>query len=375
MIPLSLWKKKNNKLKKAVFIMETIKITHPAILKEKPDPDKLGFGKYFTDHMFVMDYSTDKGWYDPRIVPYGPFMLDPASMVLHYAQEVFEGLKAYRRADGGIQLFRVKENIARMNRSCERLSIPQIDEELFFEALKTLVEADQDWVPSAPDTSLYLRPFVFATEPHVGVHASHSYIFAIIASPVGAYYAEGINPVRIYIESRDVRAVKGGTGYAKTGGNYAATLRAGEEAEKAGFSQVLWLDGIHRKYIEEVGSMNVLFKIDGKVITPPLGGSILPGVTRSSCLEILKSWGVPCSEELITVDDLISAAESGKLEEAWGSGTAAVISPIGEIYYDNKHHIINGGKIGELTGKLYDYLTGIQWGRIEDPFGWITRII
>jgi len=343
--------------------------------KAKPDQKNLGFGRYFTDHMFIMNYDEGQGWHDPRIVPYGPFEIEPSAMVLHYAQEVFEGLKAYRKADGGIQLFRPIENIRRMNNSCERLCIPQIDEEIFMEALLELVKLEQDWVPSEPDTSLYIRPFVFATEPHVGVHASKSYIFAIITCPVGAYYPEGLNPVSIFVEGRDVRAVKGGMGFAKTGGNYAATLRAGEMAGKEGFSQVLWLDGIHRKYIEEVGSMNVLFKIGGEVVTPPLHGSILAGITRSSCLQILKHWGVPVSERLITVDELFEAAENGKLEEAFGSGTAAVISPIGKMVYGDKTEILSGGKIGPLAAKLYDYLTGIQWGRIEDPFGWTVGVV
>ncbi len=343
--------------------------------KAKPDQKKLGFGRYFTDHMFVMNYDEGQGWHDPRIIPYGPFELEPSAMVFHYAQEVFEGLKAYRRADGGIQLFRPIENIRRMNRSCERLSIPVIDEDIFMEALLELVRIEQDWIPSEPDTSLYIRPFVIATEPHVGVHASKSYIFSIITCPVGAYYPEGLNPVKIYVESRDVRAVRGGTGAAKTGGNYAASLRAGETAEKAGFSQVLWLDGIERKYIEEVGSMNVLFKIDGEIVTPPLGGSILPGITRDSCLHILRHWGLPVSERPLAVDELFEAAENGKLEEAFGSGTAAVISPIGTIVYGDKTEIIGGGKIGPLSAKLYDYLTGIQWGRIEDPFNWTVRVV
>lgn len=343
--------------------------------KAKPDQKNLGFGRHFTDHMFLMNYDEGKGWHDPRIVPYGPFELEPSAMVLHYAQEVFEGMKAYRRADGGVQLFRPTENIRRMNVSCERLCIPQIDEEIFIEALHELIGLDQDWVPSEPDTSLYIRPFVFATEPHVGVHASSSYIFCIITCPVGAYYPEGLNPVKIFVESRDVRAVRGGMGFAKTGGNYAATLRAGDAAIAQGFSQVLWLDGIHRKYIEEVGSMNVMFKIDGEVVTPPLGGSILPGITRSSCLHILKHWGVAVSERPVTVDELFEAAEAGRLEEAFGSGTAAVISPIGNIVYGDKSEVLSGGKIGPLAAKLYDYLTGIQWGRVEDPFGWTVRVV
>lgn len=355
-------------------IMETILIERTLNPKAKPDPKKLGFGNYFSDHMFVMDYDAGTGWHDPRIVPYGPFEIEPAAMVLHYAQEIFEGLKAYRRQDGRVQLFRPWDNIRRMNNSSERISIPQLDEELVLDAMKKLVAIDIDWVPREPETSLYIRPFIFANEPHVGVHASRKYIFSIITSPVGAYYPEGMNPVRIYVESRDVRTVKGGTGYAKTGGNYAATLRAGEEAGKQGFSQVLWLDGIHRKYIEEVGSMNVWFKINGEIVTPPLGGTILPGITRASCIDILKYWGMNVSERLLSIDELIDAAEKGLLEEAWGSGTAAVISPIGEIVYQDKKFTVNEGKIGSLTKKLYDFLTAIQWGKTEDPFGWTVII-
>jgi branched-chain amino acid aminotransferase len=324
--------------------------------------------------MFLMDYDEGRGWHDPRIVPYAPFVLEPSAMVFHYAQEIFEGLKAYRRADGGIQLFRPWANIKRMNESCQRMCIPTLDEALYLEALKELVLLDADWVPSVPETSLYIRPFIIATEPHVGVHASSSYIFCIFTCPVGAYYAEGINPIKIFVETTDVRAVVGGTGHAKTGGNYAATLRAGQLAGRQGFSQVLWLDGVHRKYIEEVGSMNVFFKINGEVVTPPLAGSILPGITRDSCIKILENWNIPLTERRITYDELFNAAADGKLEEAWGSGTAAVISPIGEIVSSEKHETINGGKIGSLTQRLYDYLTGIQWGKVQDPFGWIYKI-
>ncbi|MCR4770719.1 MAG: branched-chain amino acid aminotransferase [Oscillospiraceae bacterium] len=354
--------------------MSNITIHKTTAPKAKPDQSKLGFGKIFSDHMFLMDYTAGKGWHDARIVPYGPISLDPSAMVFHYAQEIFEGLKAYRRADGGIQLFRPWANIQRMKNSCERLCIPVLDDDLYLEALTELVKLDADWIPTEPDTSLYIRPFIIATEPHVGVHASSSYIFCIITSPVGAYYAEGLNPVKIYVESRDVRAVKGGMGYAKTGGNYAASLRAGEIAGQKGYSQVLWLDGAERKYIEEVGSMNVFFKIDGEVVTPPLAGSILPGVTRDSCIKILESWGYTVSQRPLSAEELFNAAAAGKLEEAWGSGTAAVISPIGQIAWGDKQETVCGGKIGEVTQKLYDYLTGIQWGRIEDPFGWIYKI-
>ena len=352
-----------------------IKITKTTEPKNKPDAKSLGFGKIFTDHMFLLNYEVGKGWHDARVVPYAPLQLDPSAMVFHYAQEVFEGMKAYRTPDGGVQLFRPYDNARRMNDSCERLCIPQIDEELFVEAVKTLVSVDAEWVPSEPETSLYIRPFVIATDAHLGVHASHTYIFCIICSPVGAYYAEGINPVKIYVESDDVRAVKGGTGYTKCGGNYAASIRAGERAEQNGYAQVLWLDGVERKYIEEVGSMNVLFKIDGKVVTPQLTGSVLPGITRRSCLQLLRDWGYEVEERLISAEELFAAGESGKLEEAWGSGTAAVISPVGEMGWEDKHVVINGGEIGELTHRLYETLTGIQWGKIKDPYGWTVKVL
>lgn len=352
-----------------------IKITKTTTPKQKPqDESKLGFGRVMTDHMFLMNYNAGQGWHDARIVPYGPLELDPSSMVLHYAQEVFEGLKAYRWADGSIHLFRPEENARRMQRSNERMCIPAIAEEDFVQAVKTLVKLDQDWVPHQEGTSLYIRPFVFATDAHLGVHASQSYLFCIILSPSGSYYPNGIDPVDIYVESHDVRAVRGGTGYTKCGGNYAASVRAGAEAEKAGYAQVLWLDGVERKYIEEVGAMNVMFKVDGKVITPALTGSILPGITRMSCLELLRSWNIPVEERLITAQELFDAADSGKLEEAWGTGTAAVISPIGKMRWEARNAVVNDGKIGEISQKLYDTLTGIQWGKVPDSFGWVTGI-
>lgn len=355
-------------------MMEKIKIQRATASKPKPDPSTLVFGKSFTDHMFLMNYDTGKGWHDPRIVPYGPLDLEPSAMVFHYAQEVFEGLKAYRSPDGSVQLFRPTENVKRINSSCERMCIPPVPEEEALEGIKALVSTERDWVPSAPATSLYIRPFIIATDASVGVHASHSYLFCIIACPVGSYYPEGINPVKIYVEDSDVRAVKGGTGYTKCGGNYAASIRAGERAEKAGFSQVLWLDGVERKYIEEVGSMNVLFKLDGKIITPALTGSVLPGITRKSCLELIKSWGVEVEERLITAEELFDAAQNGKLEEAFGSGTAAVVSPIGEMVWGDRKAVVNGGNIGPLTQKLYDTLTGIQWGTLPDPYGWTVKL-
>ena len=347
-----------------------ISITKTTCPKEKPDSSTLGFGKIFTDHMFMMDYNSEKGWYNARIIPFAPIPLHPASTVLHYGSEIFEGLKAYRRADGTVQLFRPVENIRRLNNSAERLCLPQIPEEDALEALTTFVQCEQDWTPSAPGTSLYLRPFLYGNDETLGVHAVHNATFVIIASPVGSYYKEGINPVKIMIEDQDVRAVRGGTGYAKCGGNYAASNRAGKRAEEQGYSQVLWLDGVERKYIEEVGAMNVMFKIAGEIVTPMLTGSILPGITRKSCIEVLKNEGYTVHERLLSIDELKEAMENGTLEEAWGCGTAAVVSPIGELFYQGVHYPVNNGKIGEVTQHLYDTLTGIQWGRIEDTFGW-----
>ena len=354
--------------------MADIKITLAETRKPLPDPDTLVFGKTFTDHMFLMNYDAGQGWHDPRIVPYGPLSLEPSCMVFHYAQELFEGMKAYRTPEGKVQLFRPMENALRFNSSCERMCVPAIDPDFFVDAVKALVKVDQAWVPNKKGASLYIRPFVFATDPSLGVHASHSYLFVIILCPVGSYYAEGINPVKIYVEDADVRAVRGGTGYTKCGGNYAASLRAGERAEEKGYSQVLWLDGVERKYIEEVGAMNVLFKIDGKVVTPALTGSVLPGITRKSCLELLRDWGVSVEERLISAQELFDAAESGKLEEAWGSGTAAVVSPIGELAMGDKVVTVNGGQIGHLTQRLYDTLTGIQWGTEPDAYGWTVPV-
>ena len=351
-----------------------IKITKTQTPGVMPAEDTLGFGKVFTDHMFVMDYTSDKGWHDARIVPFGRISLHPASTVLHYGAEIFEGLKAYRRADGGVQLFRPMENIRRMNNSAERMCLPLLDEQDALQALTEFVKLEEKWVPKSFGTSLYLRPFMFGDDEALGVHAVHRATFMIIASPSGSYYKEGINPVKIMIENEDVRTVRGGTGYAKCGGNYAASTRAGERAAQKGFSQVLWLDGVERKYIEEVGAMNVMFKIDGEIVTPMLTGSILPGITRKSCIEVLKKQGYKVSERLLSVDELISALENGKLEEAWGCGTAAVVSPIGTLAYQNKEYLVGGGKIGEVTQKLYDTLTGIQWGKIKDEFGWVYTL-
>ena len=351
-----------------------IKITKTSCPKVKPEASTLGFGKHFTDHMFIMDYSREEGWHDARIVPFENISLHPASTVLHYGSEIFEGLKAYRRADGKVQMFRPIENIRRMNTSAERLCLPTIPEDLAMEVLTTFVKMEQDWTPSDPGTSLYLRPFMFGNDETLGVHAVHNATYMIIASPVGSYYKEGINPVKIMIEDEDVRAVRGGTGYAKCGGNYAASNRAGERAEQKGYSQVLWLDGVERKYIEEVGAMNVMFMIGDEIVTPMLSGSILPGITRKSCLEVLRNKGYKVSERLLSIDELSKAMDEGTLKEAWGCGTAAVISPIGELCYKDKKYAVNNGEIGEVTQFLYDTLTGIQWGKIEDTFGWTYKL-
>ncbi len=352
-----------------------IKITkNPNPAATKPESSTLGFGKIFTEHMFMMDYNTEKGWYDARIVPFGNLAIHPASTVLHYGAEIFEGLKAYRTSNGSVQLFRPLENIKRMNRSAERMCLPTIPEDVAMEALTALVNLEKDWVPHDKGTSLYIRPFMFGNDESLGVHGVHNATYVIILSPVGSYYKEGINPVKIMIEADDVRAVRGGTGEAKCGGNYAASTRAGEKAAAKGYSQVLWLDGVERKYIEEVGAMNVMFKINGEIVTPMLAGSILPGITRKSCIELLKSEGYKVSERLITIDELEEAMENGTLEEAWGCGTAAVVSPIGELSYKGKTHIVGGGKIGEVTQHLYDTLTGIQWGEKPDTFGWVYKL-
>ena len=351
-----------------------IKITKTTNAGVMPPEEKLGFGKTFTDHMLIVDWNEEIGWHDARIEPFGRISLHPASTVLHYGAEIFEGLKAYRRADGGVQLFRPMENIKRMNRSAERMSLPLMDEKEMLKLLTTFVKTEERWVPKSFGTSLYLRPFLFGNDETLGVHSVKNATFMLIASPSGSYYAEGINPVSIMIENEDVRTVRGGTGFAKCGGNYAASTRAGERAAKKGYSQVLWLDGVERKYIEEVGAMNVMFKINGEIITPMLTGSILPGITRMSCIEVLTSLGYKVNERLLSVDELMAAAANGGLEEAWGCGTAAVVSPIGKLAFGDKVYTVNGGKIGAVTQTLYDTLTGIQWGKTEDPFNWVYKL-
>ncbi len=348
-----------------------VKTTAP---KTKPDQSNLGFGRFFTDHMFIMDYTEGKGWHDARIVPYGPLETDPACAVFHYGQAVFEGMKAYRGQGGKIILFRPEQNMARLNRSNARMSIPQFDEEFVLDALKKLVSLDQDWIPEAPGTALYLRPFIIGTDNVLGVRASSTYKFMIILSPVGAYYAEGLNPVSIWVEPHYVRAVRGGTGFAKAAGNYAGSLLAQKNAQAKGYAQVLWLDGLERKYVEEVGAMNVFFNIDGELVTPDLGDSVLPGITRDSVLQLLKSWNIPTAERRLSVEEIFQAHADGRLIEAFGCGTAAVISPIGKLGWGEQTIEINQGKIGEISQRLYDTITGIQTGRLEDPFGWAVEI-
>ena len=343
--------------------------------KAKPDQNALGFGRYFTDHMFIMDYTEGKGWHDARIVPYGPLSMDPACMVFHYAQEMFEGLKAYRTADGTVQLFRPDKNIERMNNTNERLCIPKLDPSDVLDAIKALVATEEEWVPSLDGTSLYIRPFIIATDIQLGVHPSHTYKFMIILSPVGSYYPEGIKPVKIFVENEYVRAVKGGTGFAKVGGNYACSLIGQKKAEQMGYSQVLWLDGIEHKYIDEVGAMNVFFVINGKIITPSLAeGSILPGVTRASCIELLRDMGYVVEERRLSIEEVENAYRNGTLNEAFGTGTAAVVSPMGLLDNGKEKMIINNQEIGPVAQKLYDTLTGIQWGKVEDKYGWTVKV-
>lgn len=338
-----------------------------------PAEDKLGFGKIFTDHMFVMDYVTGKGWHNARIVPYGQFDISPAAMVLHYGQAIFEGMKAFRTEDNRVVLYRPLDHLKRFNNSADILSIPQMDVDLLHTGLKKLIEIDKEWVPKSLGTSLYIRPFVISVDPFVGVKVADHYTAYIILSPVGAYYASGFKPVKIKVEEHFVRAVKGGLGEAKTPANYAASLKAAEVAKEEGYTQVLWLDALEQKYIEEVGTMNIFFKIDDEIITPELNGSILNGITRRSVLEVAKSWGMKATERRISIEEVYEAHEQGRLQEVFGSGTAAVISPVGELSWKGKKIIINNNQIGETSQKLFDYITGLQQGRVADKFGWVEE--
>ena len=353
---------------------EPIRISRAATKKPKPKDSELTFGTVFTDHMFVLDFQEEKGWYDPRVEPYGPFPLDPAAAVLHYAQAVFDGLKAFRGRDGQVRLFRPQKHVERLIQSSQRLCIPPLDPDLALKSLVTLVGIEKDWVPSTVGTSLYVRPTIIASEPFLGVRPAKSYIYYVILSPVGAYYPEGINPVKILVVDKYVRAVEGGVGSAKTGVNYAASLYAAEEAKHAGFTQVLWLDGRERTYIDEVGTMNIMIKIGDEIVTPPLSGTILAGVTRDSALTLMRDWGLRVSERPVTIDEVAAAARKGTLEEVWGTGTAAVISPVGELAYKGERLVINGGRIGTLTQKLYDAIVGIQYGTAPDPRGWTVPV-
>ncbi len=355
--------------------MQEISVTLTTSPKAKPaDESKLGFGQIFTDHMFLMDYELGRGWHSPRIVPYGNFSMDPATTVYHYGQAIFEGSKCYRRADGGLQLFRPKDNMARMSRSAKRMCMPELDEETAFEGLKKLLEIDQDWVPHKEGTSLYIRPTMIATDVMLGVHAAHHYLFYIILSPVGSYYKDGLKPVGIYVEDEYVRAVRGGTGFTKCAGNYAASILAGAIAEQKGYSQVLWLDGVEQKYVEEVGAMNMMFAYGNRIVTPRLNGSILPGITRDSVLTLARQLGYETSEERLAIADIFADAKSGAMTEAFGTGTAAVISPVGELCWRDEKLVIGGGQIGPVARKLYDTLTGIQYGRLPDENHWIVKL-
>ena len=355
-------------------ILKNLTITKTSSPKAKPDPATLGFGEVFTDHMFIMDYTEGTGWHDPRIVPYGPLSLDPAAAVLHYAQEMFEGLKAYTAEDGGVNLFRPDMNAKRTNVTNERICLPLVDEGVFVDAIKTLIEIDKDWVPDYPGTSLYIRPYEFATEPFLGLRPSKTYYFIIILSPVGAYYKSGLQPTKIYVDDKYARSADGLTGFAKIGGNYAMALKAQVEAQAKGYTQVLYLDARERRYVEEVGTSNAFFMIDGEAFTAPLTGTILPGITRDSVIRILKDRGVTVREERFTIDDIFAASDSGRLGEVFASGTAAVISPVGDMRWKDREIEINGGEIGPLAQSLYDTITGIQYGRLPDTYGWTVKL-
>lgn len=338
------------------------------------DESTLVFGKEFTNRMFVMEYDTGKGWHSPQIKQYGPFSLDPAALVLHYAQEIFEGLKAFRRPDGQIALFRPRDNFERFNLSAKRMCMPQLDVDFCLKALNELIKLEQDWVPHSAGTSLYIRPTMIATEAVLGIKPSNKYLFYIILSPVAAYYSGGLSPVKILVSDEHCRVPAGGTGEAKTGGNYASSLYASTIASQKGYDQVLWLDSVERKYVEEVGSMNICFLYDGKVVTSPLKGSILNGITRRSILTLVKEFGYEVEERALSIDEVLEGAKNGRLTEAFGTGTAAVVSPVGQFTYQGQDVLLGTGSAGDLTMKLYDTLTGIQYGLCEDKHNWITLL-
>ncbi|BCU53172.1 branched-chain amino acid aminotransferase [Staphylococcus auricularis] len=349
---------------------ENVKFVEREQLKEKPDPSDLGFGQYFTDYMLSYEYDSEQGWHDLKIVPYGPIEMSPASQGIHYGQSVFEGLKAYKH-NGEVVLFRPDQNFKRINDSLERLEMPKIDEDVLLDGLKQLIDKERDWVPEGEGQSLYIRPFVFATEGVLGVRASNTYQLLIILSPSGSYYGgDSLKPTKIYVEDEYVRAVRGGVGYAKVAGNYAASLLAQTNANQLGYDQVLWLDGVERKYVEEVGSMNIFFVENGKLVTPKLNGSILPGITRKSIIALAKELGYEVEERRISIDELVEAHQRGELTEVFGSGTAAVISPVGVLRYNGEDYVINNNETGEITQELYDKYIGIQSGELDDPQGW-----
>ena len=354
--------------------MTEIIVVKKDVVGTMPPEEHLGFGEHFTDHMFTMDYDPQKGWHNPEVIPYNQFCIFPAAMVLHYGQAIFEGIKAFRTADNRVVIFRPKDHLERFNKSADALCIPRIDVDVVAEGLKKVIEVDKKWVPSKAGTALYIRPVIIATDPYVGVKVSDTYKLFIILSPVGAYYAAGFNPVSIKVEDKYVRATLGGLGEAKTPANYALSLKAQVEAKKEGFAQVLWLDAVERKYIEEVGTMNIFFKINGEIITPALVGSILNGMTRRTVLQLAQAWGLKVSERHISIDEVFAAYEQGLLEEVFGTGTAAVISPVGELSWKGKKIVINNNKTGEFSQKLFETVTGIQYGKLEDKYGWLEEV-
>ena len=354
--------------------MTQFPITRTSTPKAKPDDDALSFGTVFTDHMFLMEYAAGRGWHSPRIVPYGPISMDPATTVLHYGQAIFDGLKAFRGADGRIRLFRPQRHAERVGISARIMSMPDIPADLVRQSFEALVSLEHAWVPGKPGTSLYLRPTIIATDVQLGVHPAHSYLYFLILSPVGSYYKEGVKPVKILASDDHVRAVKGGLGEAKTAANYAASLAGQVEAERAGYTQTLWLDGVHRKYIDEVGTMNIMLRIGDEIITPPLSGTILNGVTRDSALTLMRDWGLKVSERAITIDEVMQAGRDGTLKEMWGTGTAAVVSPVGTLGYKGEAVLINGGETGEVTRRLYETIVGIQYARLADPHQWTSIV-
>jgi branched-chain amino acid aminotransferase len=351
-----------------------VKLYKSENLKEKPDQNNLGFGRYLTDHMFVMKWSKERGWHEAEIKPYGDFKVDPAAMVFHYGQAIFEGLKAYQGKDGSILLFRPLDNLTRLNNSAVRMCMPRIPVEKVLQAMKGLIYLDREWIPQGDGAALYIRPTMVATEAALGLRPSDEYLFFIIKSPVGAYYPEGFSPTRIYVEDMYVRAVPGGVGEAKTAGNYAASVKALTEAQHKGYTQVLWLDALEHKYIEEVGTSNIFFVINDELITPPLGGTILPGITRDTVLKLAEDWGIKTSERRITIDEVMAAAADGSLNEAFGTGTAAVISPVGEFCYKGETIMVNNGKAGELAQRLFDTIQSLQRGMLPDPHNWLVRV-